>query len=285
MARTIQEIKNEMTGAFMANANVRDKYKIIDPNATFEQAFSAVSLENLFFYIVAFGQWLLEQLFDLHKNEVSDYILRMKPHSAAWYVTKAKAFQYGYSLLPDSDLFNNGSHTEDEIEASKIVKYAAAIERQNRLLLKAAKVEGDDLAELTAPELTAFTAYIDRIRDAGVIVEILSAPADKLQLHLKIYYNSLLMNKNGELISNGTTPVPDAIRAYLANIEFDGVFVKEYLTDALQRVQGVEIPHIVSAGYKYGALTEWLPIEVKQRAISGWFRVDDADLHITYISE
>lgn len=47
----------------------------------FNKRFSRVSIESLLLYIVAAGIWTLEQLFDTHTAEVTDYIATMKPHT------------------------------------------------------------------------------------------------------------------------------------------------------------------------------------------------------------
>jgi hypothetical protein len=289
MARSIADIKNQMTDEFISNSDIIEKYGL-DTTKTFDEQFSKVSLESILFYIYAFCVWVLESLFDTHKSEVLRIIETMKPHSAAWYVTKAKAFQYGFDLLIDSDKFDNGTHTEDEIEASKIVKYAAVIEQERLLQIKVAKVDGNgNLEELTSDEmnpnneLSAFSAYINRVKDAGIKINVLSLPAENMKLVLDIYYNPLVLNSVGERI-DGTelTPVVDVVKNYIANIEFDGTFITASLVDALQKINGVEIPHVVETAYKYGEL-EFIPFEVLHRPNSGYLKIDDNDLIINYI--
>ena len=67
MARTIPETKQEMTNRFMADSAVQERYGFSSSD-TFEARFSKVSIENLLFYVVAFGIWVLEKLFDSHKS-------------------------------------------------------------------------------------------------------------------------------------------------------------------------------------------------------------------------
>lgn len=54
----------------MAESAVRDKYGFTSSD-TFEGRFSKVSIEGLLFYVVAFGIWVLEKLFDTHKKLLS----------------------------------------------------------------------------------------------------------------------------------------------------------------------------------------------------------------------
>jgi hypothetical protein len=280
--RTVADIKSEMTALWLADAAVRDKYGL-DPAKTFDQQFSQASLESILFYIMAYCAWTLEAMLGVHQREVADYITRMKPHTAGWYATVAKAFQYGFGLLPDSDGFNNTGYSEDEIEASKIVKYAAVIEQGNRLQIKVAKIDNGDLAELEAGELAAFAEYMERVRDAGVPVTILTGAADALKLRLRIFYSPLILNYEGKRI-DGTndTPVAQAIRNYLANIEFDGTFVLAKLIDAIQQVEGVEIPYPELVQYKFTGNGNWYDVQVRYRPSSGYLRIANEDLTIIY---
>ena len=270
-----------MTTAFCANETIRQLYGL-NPAMTFEQQFSRVSIESILFCVVAVTAWTLESLFNAHRAEVTGIINNMKPHSARWYRTISLAFQYGFNLLHDSDQFDNRGKTDEEIEASKIVQYAAVIEQDRQLLIKAAKLENNDLAALNSSELNAFAEYINRVRDAGVRINVLSDEAEQLRLNLTVFYNPLVFNRFGERIDGTTeTPVPDAIRNYLNTIEFDGTVVLAHLVDALQAVEGVEIPHIVSAAYRYGGI-DWAAFDIMRRPNSGYMRIADENLTITY---
>lgn len=282
--RTIADIKKSMTDVFISNNTIKQVYGLKD-GFTFEDQFSVVSLESVLFECVAFAIWTLETLFDLHKSEVTDYIANMKPHTVRWYATKAKMFQYGFNLLADSDLYDNTDKTDEEIQASKIVAYSAVVESDKQLVIKVAKDTGD-LAPLTVVELAAFKEYIARIKDAGVVTNIISEVADNLSLEIDLYYNPLVLNANGQRLDGSSmTPVADAVRNYLKVLPFNGEFVLAYLTDALQGVDGVVIPHIRTAKYKYGGLS-WLDIVVKYTPYSGYLRIaDTVDLKINYIPQ
>jgi len=245
---------------------------------------SASSIWRLIVYIISYAAWTLEVLFDLHRSEVSDIIADLKPHTARWYATKAKLFQFGFDLIPDSDQYDNTDKTDDEIAASRIVAYSAVIELERKLLIKVAKEE-DDLGPLDAVEMKAFSEYIARIKDAGVQTEIISMPADNLRLSIDIYYNPLVLDAEGQrLDGTSQTPVADAIRAYLKNLPFNGQLVLAFLTDAMQAVDGVVIPHLNSAEYQYGDLGYRL-IDVIYQPEAGYIRIADEDLEINYIPQ
>lgn len=281
MARSISEIKKEQTDLFVANEKVKNIYGLQN-GKTFQDQFSPVSIESIFFYIVATAIWTLEKLFDIHKQEVSNIIANMKPHTARWYANVCKLFQYGDNLTTDSDKYNNEGKTDEEITASQIVTHAAVVEQEKRLLIKVAKNAGSDLAPLSADELTAFSEYIARVKDAGVQTQIISKQADDFKLALKIHFNPLVLNSEGQRIDGQSqTPVPDAIRTFLKELPFNGVLVLAYLIDALQKIEGVVIPTIVLAQYRYSNL-EWGNIDVKYQPYAGYLRLSDNDLAIEF---
>ncbi len=283
MARTRNEIYNDITAWFVSTAVIKAVYGLED-NKTFAEQFSAVSIEAVIFSTVATAIWALEKLFDLHKQEVNEIIATMKPHTIRWYAAKFKLFQYGDDLIADSDEYDNEGKTNEQIAASRIIAYSAVAEIENRLVGKVAKDTGD-LAPLDAEELSAFKEYVARIKDAGVQVEIITENADNLRQTIDIYYNPLILNARGERLDGSSlTPVVDAIRAYLKNLPFNGELVLAFLADALQKIDGVVIPHIVSSAYQYGGL-DWTPFAVKVLPHSGYLRITDENLTINYIAQ
>lgn len=280
MARTVNEIYNEITEWFVSFEPVILLYGL-DTSKSFSEQFLPVSLEAIIFYRVAYAVWFLETLFDKHKVEVTDIIAAMKPHSPRWYAEKAKLFQYGDNLVADSDKYDNTGKTDEQIAASRIVTYSAVVEVDGKLLIKVAK-EDNDLSPLSAFEFAALAEYFSRIKDAGVQIELLTDVADGLRLSLDIYYNPLILNGQGQrLDGNSLTPVPDAIREYLRNLPFNGELVLAYLIDALQKVDGVVIPHLNAASYQYGGL-DYEIISVKYQPFAGYLRITDENLTINY---
>jgi hypothetical protein len=239
-------------------------------------------------FVVSFGIWSLESIFDIHKKELQNELLEQKSGTLPWYRTMALAFQYGFDLLTDSDKFNNNGATDEQIEASKIVKYAAVEEgsEDSRVIIKIAGETNKVLAPITADQLAAFNNYIDEVRYAGVNVTVINYLPDRLYLNLKIYRDPLLIDANGNYIFGGR-PVEDAIRAYMKQLPFNGELVLAHLVDALQKVEGVRIPHVVKAE------SSWIdpivngygtpqPINVKSIAVSGYYEVVNFD-NVSYV--
>jgi hypothetical protein len=282
MARTVQEIKAEIGNAYCQDPTIVDKYQL-PAAAVFDEHFSKVSVESILFYIVAFAIHVVERLFDTHKHEVDIALLDRTPHTVRWYANKAMQFQYGYNLQADTDTYDNTGISNDMIEASKVVKYAAVVEREKDLVVKVAKIQGDDLTKLSAAELGAFGSYMQRVKDAGVRIVAVSEDAERLRLELTVYYNPLVLRSDGSRIDNASSsPVRDAVRSYLKNIQFNGTVVLSRLIDDLQQLEGVVIPHLQSAKYAYGAL-DWVDFDVYYRPFSGYIRIADADLIVNYI--
>lgn len=275
MARTITEIQNEIIEQVAINPVL----------STLATSTSKTAIWRNIANVVATVIWTVETLFDLHRTETDAKIAALKPHSLQWYAGKAVDFQYGYSLPADSDVYDNTGEDETEVENSKIVDYAAVVEQERGLRIKVAKDDGSDLVELSNPELSAFIEYMKRIKDAGVRLSITSGPADSLKLSLDVYYDPLVLNSEGERIDGfSSEPVQDAIKKYLKNLPFNGVFVVQSLIDVLQQVEGVKIAHVASVLARYGLLP-FQSFSVKYVPDSGYLRLsDDSDLTINFIA-
>ena len=254
MARQITEIKKSITDVLIADTNIQAIYTLT-PGKTFEDEFSAASLESLIFYATAYGIFVHENLFDAHKAEVTGIINNMKPHSLQWYANIAKAYQHGHTLPPDTDKYDNTGLTDEVIAASKIVKQSAVVEVDRGLRIKVATDDGTALGPLDSTQLAAFTSYMSRVKDAGEKLTITSAVADSLKLSLFVKYDPLVLNGSGaRLDGNAATSVQDAVKAYLKNLPFNGRLELATLMDEVQKVDGVRAPYVMTAMAKYGAL-------------------------------
>lgn len=277
MARTIDDIMNALLAEKASHAELNTL------NST-----SNVAVWRLLFYIVATAIWMLENLFDIFKTDVTDIIANLKPHTPQWYVIKVKEFQYGYNLVPEKDYYDNTGIDDATIAASKIVAYAAFVENPF-VRMKLAKLSAGVLAPLTSPERAAVVAYILRVKDAGVKLKdstITSSAPDKLKLTMRIKYNPLVLNAAGNRIDGtSATPVPDGLRAFLTNFNFknfNGVFSVQKMIDALQAIEGVNDLAIDLIQKKYGALP-FTTVDIDFVPDAGYLIIDNADLAITYI--
>ena len=276
-----------MTDAFISDPEIIVKYEL-EEGKTFNEQFSVVSLESILFFIVATAIWLFGyKLLTQHKADITEILYNNKAHKNQWYATLAKRFQFGHNLIPETDEYDNSNLTEAEIEASKIVKFAAAVQPRDKsiLYIKIATERGGIKQPLSNTQLTAFRAYlIDEVPDAGVRIEIINAQADDLRLKLDIYFDPLVLDVDGKRL-DGTDdkPVQNTIRGYISNLSFNGLYANQSLIDRLQTVSGVVISELKEASSRYGAYTEYQPINAKSIPHAGYYSITDQNLILNFI--
>lgn len=239
MARTTQQIFDSMRDEAIRLATEASRTDVVNMfNNT-----SKVAIWRLLFYTMAFAVMGFEKLMDSFMLAVDTKIASLRPGKLSWYREKAKAFQMGFNLITDTDLFDNTGKTDAEIAASKIIAYAAAteatIDNVRVVLIKIAKLSNNNLVPLTLLELAAFTAYMNDIKFAGVRLVIYNKASDLLRATVQVYYNPLLLTETGQRTDGGGEPVKEAAIAYPLSLEFDGEFVNAGFIDALQNAYGV----------------------------------------------
>ncbi len=279
MARTIEEIQGRILTAIAS-----DQALSIQLTST-----SKVAVFRLFAYIIASSIWLLESIFDNHKKEIDTALYEQKSGTPRWYRNMSLAFQYGFDLLVDSDKFDNTGYTDDQIEASKIIKYCSVKEsiESNRLTIKVAGGSGDALEQLDDTQITAFLQYMSEVKYAGVKLNVVNNPADKLLLNMQIYRDVLVIDENGVSILNGDKPVEKAIRAYMKALPFDGELVLNDLIAHLRAVEGVNNANITIATSSFyntatNNYTAFQPINVKTIPVAGYFEIENFNT-VTYV--
>lgn len=282
MARTIDEIKAEMTSTFIAEDAVVSSYGL-DSSKTFDQQFSKASIESILFYVFAAALWALEKLFDLHVEEVEEQIEELEPHTLRWYVNKAKAFMQGMSLVADCDYYDTSDMSDEDIEEAQIIKYAVATESNTVVYLKVAREVDGSPAQLTDTQLSAFTSYINTVKDAGVSVVIRNESADLMAVTMVVYYDATLLTSDGSSLSDGSTPVLDAIKEAIAGLPFNGVFRKTDLLTAVQEVSGVEVVDVTEMKVKTANADDWTELVGFNRPYSGYYALDEDNSSITYV--
>lgn len=277
MARSITEIKKGMTDVFVANDTVKALYDL-DPSKGFDAQFSKVSLESILFYIVAVAVWSLETLFDRHKQEVTDLIDELKPHTRNWYRNKALAFQFGQSLIPDTDTYDNAGLTPEDITARQVVKYAAVVEVAAVVYIKVAGGEEGNRHPLSAEECTALKAYFKEMKDAGVALTVVNREADRFGIDIDIYYNPQIFNGKLERLDGTGTTVHNVITDFVENLQFNGEYRNSALINALSGVEGVELVDL------HAATANGSPITARCTPESGYFSVSPEEMNIKAIA-
>lgn len=286
--RSQAQIKQVMTSSFMNNETFSVVYGF-SIGDLFEAHFSSVSLENIWFNIIAYAFFVHEQLFGEHVKEVDDKIFNQKSGRPSWYKTMALKFQFGFDLVTDKDYFDNGDATDEEIEASKIIKYCAVIESEteSRLIIKIATEIDGVLSNFIDPtQVEAIEAYFKEIKWPGKIT-IINYQADNLYLNLQIQRDALLLDANGLSILNGNYPVKEAIAEFMKELTFNGNLRLSALVDKLQLISGVIDATVLSAQSSWidpetGGYGIPQPIFISKIAESGYFKVVNYD-SIAYV--
>ena len=234
--RTIKEIKASMTAAFLDDATIREMYGL-EAGDRFEDKFSVVSLENILFSIVAACAWVVESLFDKHTQEMDELAEKSLVASVPWYYERVMAYQHGDALVLNPETMAYGY--PDTRPDRQVVKYAAVRDMGTWIQVLASGEKDNRPAALDEEQLKGLTAYIDRVKVAGVIVSVNSFEADKIQVRARISIDPLVLRTDGSRISDDTYPVREAIDAYLAGVVYGGALNKTKLVDAMQEAPGV----------------------------------------------
>ena len=254
MARTIAEIKQEIGDAYMSESAVREKYGFTASD-TFEGKFSKVSIEGLLFYVVAFGIWVMEKLFDTHKEEVSTMLADLTPHTTRWYRNRV------LSMVPSG-------------QTEPPVKYCSVDDRGCRLKVKIAGGSAGAREPVDADTYNAVLSYLAEEKDAGLKIEVVNEDSNQLKATLSVWYDPM------ELVP-GDKPVEAALKAYVSNLDFDGLLTRNGIVDALREVAGVEMVNIELLQTKY-AENAWRDFGNQERAESGYWSIEDTDVTVAY---
>jgi hypothetical protein len=254
MARTVKYWYDVM----IAEKNTMSNLSVYQPTVDSAQTLltdlkstSKVARWRLIFWCIAVCAWTLENVYDLFILTLEALAQRAKHGLLPWYPIHAKTFQYGDSLV-----FQGGEWVYPVIDETKqIVTRASAKDIPNKVVLKVAKSVADVNTKLSAPELAAFTLFINQTKPAGIQVDIISNDADELRLYLTVNYDPLVLDSTGQLISTpGVYPAEDASNEYIKtlNDDFKGIFELMTLIDYLQTATGVASAYVTNATSRYG---------------------------------
>ena len=253
MARSVSTIYNEMVTEKQTFSSLKGLVPNPETAATLISELtsnSKVAVWRLFFWVVAFCIHLHEVVWDFFKIEIESILANKEPGTTGWMVSKSLEFQYG----DDLEWINNKFQYAIIDESKQIIKVAAGSEGEGIVILKVAKISGDEYVKLESGELDAYSAYIELIKYAGVRVTKISENADEAKIAYQVFYNPLILNSDGSLISDPTIfPVLTAVNTYLKNLPFDGILVLSDLTQIIKGVVGVKDCVLTLAQARHGS--------------------------------
>lgn len=286
-----------MTDKFMSDPKMIEAYGF-DPAVSFEDQFSIVSIESIWFDIVAIIHFIMEQMFATHKTEVNEAIRLQKSHTAINIRERLLQFMYGYTLgeefqriylIPGTDEFDTKDLTPEQIEQAKIIKYAAVTESddEKRVICKIATENGGELSPVNSDQFEAVAEYVSQIKAAGVPYTIINFLPDLLRLEIRIFRDPMVLSASGMHKVTGQKPVEIALQEFMKELPFNGELILQELANKLEKVEGVRIVHIQSALTKWidadvgDYPEEWEQINIRKIPVSGYFKIENFD-GITY---
>jgi len=274
MARSKKEIKKLITDEFISKPEIIAKYGLT-PGNTFEQEFSLVSLENIIFDIIAFFMMVHEQIVSLNAANT-------RPQNIPNYKAMVMSYLDGLPIIWKDGQYQFDTTGVTDVEALKIIKRCAVISTSSGILVKIAGASGP----LTNDQATAVLYYIDKNTQPGVRVTLVNKDADNLKADIDVYVDPLVIDLATGKLKNATEdtfPVLEAIDNYLANLEFNGAFVRNKFEAQLEAAAGVKLIDITLLQWKYESLP-FGDAGIYRISNSGSFKFDPADLTINYKS-
>lgn len=159
------------------------------PELSWFNSASLTAIWRFLAHITASAIFVFEEILHWEKSEIETKMAREQYGFIDWYALVAKDFQYGDSLVFDSD---SGTYAYAVIDESKrIITASAAVENEltAQIKLKVAKGVGT-LEKLSAAELTAFEAYMAKVKIAGTNLINISQDGDVVAVNGTLKYNS-----------------------------------------------------------------------------------------------
>jgi hypothetical protein len=234
MARTISQIYNEMATQKAAFSSLTALQPNVDDAQTLLSDLSSTSPVGrwrLLLWIAAFGIYT-------HEVIVEQMLAAKIPPTLLWRKQRCLAFQYGDDLVED-----NGSWVYNPVvPANRIVAYCSVKQDQTSGIVTV-KVGKDDGAgnptPLSTAEFDAFQAFLLVDGTEGTKFSPITSNPDTFKVAYNVYYDPAVMDSTGALIADGTKPVEEAIKSYLKNLPFDGLFIAEQLDTKVNAATGV----------------------------------------------
>jgi len=254
MSRSVSQIFDEM----ITEKETFSSLDTLVPNPDTAQTFlddltssSKVAIWRLQLWVMAFGIFVHEQLFDQHVISIQNAAKEVTPGVLLWYAAEAKKFQNGDSLVfnTTTSKFEYTDSTSAAALAKQIITVASARDISQVVTLKVAKTVATVVQALTAAEKASFGVYLDEIKIAGTKTLVISDPPDSLKIAYTIEYDPQILTSQGVLIEDGVTlPIQVAIDTYIevqdpddptTGLPFDSTFRVQDLTAAIQGATGV----------------------------------------------
>lgn len=281
MSRGFNEIQEQILEAKAAavELNALEVLTTSEKNLNSATSTSKVSIWRLWVWTFAFVIWLHEKIVEANANN-------SRPQNQANFRQAILDYHDGLDLVWKDGQFKYDLTGVTDAEARKIVDRCAVLESDDgELVVKIATDNNGVLEPVTLVQQSRVEAYIKKIKVPGIRIRLVNEVADLIKVSLTVYVNPLVIDlTTGQLLSSTTPvyPVKDAINVYLANLEFDGAFVKDFFRTTLKDAEGIELVVINQCQSKFAAYP-FLDIGEWKIPEAGYYKINDEDLTINYL--
>ncbi|MFR9589066.1 MAG: hypothetical protein SNF86_06640 [Rikenellaceae bacterium] len=277
MARSKNEIFEEMIALKEADA-------ILAEQLTSQ---SKASFYRALFFVFADAVGNFEEIFDDFKSNVAQLLDTKRTYTSSWWYENALAFQFGYPLA----ILENGNigYTETVEDAQVVKRAAVVLNEQGSISLKVAGESNGAAEALGSGEVSAFREYVQDIAPAGLLVSVISADGDKINLQVDIEVDAQVINTEdgSQLADSQSFPVEDAIREFVNDFQatsFGGVLYANKLLSAVLAVSGVTnatLKELSATGFASSAVDVLAADGRKYSTYSGYLVIDELTLSYT----
>lgn len=269
-----------------------------------ERSKSKMSIINLLTYVMSALIYSYEAILSAFEVEVANIINSRVNGTGIWYAEMAKKFQYNPNTESnDAMIYNNDTlnlEYDDKDDSKRIIANAVyeEVEYENSIHLKVCKnnTDSDEVKNgtpympLTDLELSAFKAYIKRIKFVGAIVHCISCPADILTIKCSktapIYYDNNYITKD-QAMEAIKTSVINFIRSHTYN---NGLYYQK-VVDILQETEhiitinsDVEV-YLTSYNEQMGEYDPTINVKAYTTLASGYMKIIDEQGECTINTE
>jgi hypothetical protein len=278
MSRNKAQIRELVKTAFVNDPGNIALYSLV-AGQTFDEQFSTASLEMITI------ENYVNSLFE-HEQIVSANAANSRPQNLPNFIETILNFHDGLPLVWLEGQFQYDLSAVDNPDTLKLVSRCAVLESEDgELVVKVAHDNNGSLEPLADDQATRLVFYLKQMKVPGVKIRLINQEADSLKTTLNVYVDPLQIDLiTGKQLNTTETiyPVKVAIAEYLRALEFNGAFVTNFFTKAIEDKAGINLCEVELIQWKYAdfdfeAVTGW------KVAQAGHFKIEDADLTINYL--
>ncbi len=264
MARTLEVIQNQILSKVAE-----------EPALNFINNTSKTSYWKRIIYVVAFCIWTHETLVDENNK-------RRRLHNFDWDKQRALEYQDGVDLIWTDDRGRFEFEPVENPQERMLVKRCAVSQgAEGEIVIKVAGEQNGQLAPLPDDVMVRFETYMDETKGSGDRLFFVNRVADHLKVAIDVYVDALQIDlSTGQLLSSNEEyyPIQEAIYGYLAQLEFNGAFVKQKFENSIENTIGVEIVDLKVLQWKYGGFG-YSDINLWQIPDAGHFKIEDLQIN------